>query len=174
MKCISILSENLNFSRVDNSQSNISLSGQSLLVLLCVEEGDNDNDIQSMTARLKSFLEADRPKKLPVRFDWPMKKITILPFSHLSEFSSRNKKHVHVMLKRLCQELSSSHYIHKIEPRSTNSVFINLAMFDTVFTSRLSITKQSIRNNIKAWLRVFNADTISQVLEEVKKGEKNE
>lgn len=166
MRCLTLLTNNLRLGHKEDSIQDVNVPGQSLLVLLCIEQGDSDQDALALASRLGNFMNSDRPAELPRLFSWPLSTVTVLPFAHLSEYASNDNIHVQETLQKLERALEKYGKVFLIEPESTQVCFADLALFDTSVTSKLTVTRQSIVNHLKALLRVFSEDTMQQALKE--------
>lgn len=169
MKCLTLLAHNLKLIHI-KALPDIIAPGESLLVLVCIEEGDNEKDVLAITERVQNFIKRSRPPEMPQQFSWPLSQVIIMPFAHLSEFASHDITHIYTILKKIQCKINSFIDSVIVKPKSTKALFADLAIFDTIITSKFSITEQGIINIMKSLLRIFSADTLQRALLEAKKG----
>lgn len=170
MKCLTLLSKDIRLDRLDDDMPGYMFDGETLLALVSVEEGDDLKDVDVICNRIGNIFLSPKPTDLPSCFSWPLISITILPFAHLSEYSSGDIVHVSQILIALVDRMRSISglCVNYVKLKSTRSLFINLALFDTVLTSKLSITTNSIRRHFEALSRIISYDNIFNILRDMK------
>lgn len=110
-----------------------------------------------------------RPADLPVPLSWPVEKVLLVPFAHLSEFASTNRRHVTHILTELQEALSKSGgAVFMVGTDATNALFADLALFDSIISSKCSLTPSSLVSDFRGLLNAFGYDTVSRALEKAR------
>jgi hypothetical protein len=169
MRCLSLMANNVKMRESVSSKQIVELSGACLVILVCVEEGDEDSDVEAIYKRVTSFLNKARPNILPSEISWPVQQVLLLPFAHLSEFASTNASHVSAMLEYLHKVLTPFSSVARVSTDATEALLADLALVDSVLTSRLSLSEQSVTNQFIALLRIFSYESLSTILKEAQR-----
>jgi len=162
MKCLSVLTENLRILANDGTTELSHHKGFTLLLLANIEVGDTKKDVHSVKLRLKNILE--QQNSINSRRVHPPESIVILPFAHLSEHSSPDMEHVNKVLTMLSKELHPLRKTLLMRTQATDSLLANLALFDSVITTKHHMTRTSLTLLMKSLLNAFSLRTIERAL----------
>lgn len=167
MKCLTILTKDLNILSRESNNILVNREGYSLLLLVNVEINDTNQDVHSLISRIGRLI-SEKKILLSNKINEP-ESIIILPFAHLSEFSSTKKTHVNKILKFLSKELNPFKNTLLVKTQASDGLFANLTLIDSVITTKHHITKSGLTNIMKSLLNIFSQRTIERAIYEAQK-----
>lgn len=143
--------------RTDEFANNlIDTADECCVALITVETGDSNQDCLQMVNFIKnSALEMGTHK------------VMIIPFSHLSPFAINSKILIEEILSNIVSVLKQDNLIiYPIAPFAKNLLLAEFLFFDGVGTTRLRLSKNSLKNELGALIKVFGRKLILNLLSE--------
>lgn len=166
MKALCVLAQNLEFQQIGATSSPLSFDGASLLTLITAEDSDDLGDFRSIATRVRRiFSETVGGQNTPSSLRC-LQRIILMPFAHLSEFAATDLEKVDTAILSVAEMLRPHVSAHVVPRGTTPAILARMALFDTVASSHLCSTRNTLKHHIASLARIFSREALQECLDD--------